>query len=153
MRVAMLGGSPGHYSEVGVTTFLQKLRVKYPDVHVVTGSAKGAEAQVREWLALVGQPHTIPPLYEAAFGKEALLLQVTNIVLGANVIAIMGTPTGGRAKFATDIWHRMNLHKRNERGGLLKVKGEFVSGRVFPEDIQKLVYIAPPATKSSTPPS
>lgn len=97
MKVALIGGTPGHYEEGAVTSFLQKLRAKYPNVKLVTGSAKGAEAQVREWAGLVEQPLTVPPTYPEAFGKEAELLQVNSIIATQpHVIVIMGTPTGGR---------------------------------------------------------
>lgn len=129
MKIAFIGGSPGHYDEVKLTDFLQKVRQKYPDATIHTGSDRGGEAQVREWAELVGMTLVVPPLYEDHFGPEAKLMQVISIIQDVEVIVIIGTPTGGRASLATQWWHRMNMHKRDVRGKLIKEKGQFVSQR------------------------
>lgn len=129
MRVAFVGGSPGHYDELHITDFLQKLRAKYPDVVIHVGSGKGAEAQVREWAELVGVDTVIPDVDQAYYGAEADLMQVVDVIKEADAIVTMGTTGGARAKLAIEWWHRMNLHRRNERGGLVK---PYVSQRERP---------------------
>ena len=107
-KVAIVGGTPGHYVEVALTGFLQKLREKHPHVTIVTGSAKGAEAQVREWCELVGMKLEVPPVKTEFLGKDAGLLQVCDVLADADAIVIVGTKGGQRAKLATDIHKRVD---------------------------------------------
>lgn len=141
MRIAFVGGSPGHYDEVALTDFLQRVRGKYPDATWVTGSAKGGEAQVREFAELTDMNLVVPSLLDEKYVNDPMILQVNNITPEADVIVCIGTPTGARAKVAHELWHRLNMHKRDVRGGLVKVKGQYVSQRE-PHNQQTLHVIA-----------
>ena len=139
-RIAMVGGKD--FSESALIAFFEQLRLKYPRATIVTGSAAGAERSVRELAQHYGFTVEVPPVYTEALGSEALICQVNNIVLEADVIVVVGSKTSGRAKRALELWHRLNMHRRNARGGLLKEKGGFVSWRE-PWNLTELHHIAP----------
>ena len=103
--IAWVGGRPGHYIELNVTKFLRLVLDKYPDAEHVVGSDSGAEAQVIEYLRLVGATFTQPPIHEMYGGKTT---QVCNVIQDADVIVCMGTKTGGRVKLALEIVNRVD---------------------------------------------
>jgi hypothetical protein len=104
--IAWVGGTPGNYIELDVTKFLRLVLAKYPDTEHVVGSDKGAEAQVCEYLALVGAKFTQPPIYVEL--PEAKLLQVCNIIAEADAVVLMGTKGGQRVKLALEILKRVD---------------------------------------------
>lgn len=147
MRVAIVGGL--YFDTQALDGFLFKLREKYPDATIVTGQGRGAEKHAAESAELLGFNvivHEVTEQHEEWFGAEALNCQVSDICYGADIILCVSG--GGRPKLAEEWWHRMNMHARNDRRGLIQKKGEYVSRRE-PENRIQLFKIAA-ATRETT---
>ena len=116
-RIAVVGGIS--FDSQALDRFLLGVAEKYPYATVVTGSARGAERHVQDTCTVIGVPVEVPSVNDD-FGDEALMCQVNDILLRADVIVTVGTPTGGRAKRAVEIhkrvyawreeWNRVELH-------------------------------------------
>lgn len=149
MRIALIGGSK--FKPNDVDKFLLKLNEKQADAIIITGEARGAEKHAAESARMLGFKVETLPLYEERFGKEAGLCQVNDIYMAAEIIVTMGSLTGGRVKRVIEIWHRLNMHKRDARGSLLKDKdGRYVSRRE-PWNHMRLVSIAIPEKEKDGP--
>lgn len=122
----MVGGKS--FSERALVAYFILLKNKYPRATIVTGSAAGAERSIRELATHYGFEVEVPEVWHI-LGKEAAICQVNNIVLGADVIVCVGSPTSGRTKRAVEVWHRLNMHKKTPQNGILKVNGKPVSMR------------------------
>lgn len=136
MRIAIVGGMI--FNSKALDDFLWKLKEKHPQATIVTGQGKGAERHAAESAKLLGFNtivHEVTDQQEEWFGAAALDCQVSEILYGADVILVVSN--GGRCKLALEWWHRMNMHQRNVRGGLVKTKqGKYVSRREPGSEIQ-----------------
>lgn len=107
-RVAFVGGLK--YDRPALELFMRKLRVKYPDATVVTGSARGAEQAVQELAGELGLRLEIAPSQDID-----KLFDVNTILIGSDVIVTVGTPTGQRAARAKAIHDRVDAWTRDPR--------------------------------------
>lgn len=140
MRIAVVGGM--YFDMKALDQFLWRLKEKYPDATIVTGEGKGAERHAFESAKLLGFKviqHRVTDRQVQWFGDAALDCQVSTILAKADVILVVSN--GGRSKIALDWWHRMNMHQRNDRRGLVKKNGKYVSRRE-PENQIQLFEIA-----------
>lgn len=149
MRIAIVGGQ--YFDTNELDRFLFNLAEKYPDAVIVTGEGRGAEKHTAESAKLLGfrvEQHTVTDQHRKWFGDAALDCQVNTILLDAEIIVLISN--GGRCKIALDWWHRMNMHQRDNRGGLVKKKGKYVSLRAESRRI-KLFQIATATRGKKTP--
>lgn len=145
MRIAIIGGA--NYDTEALDKFLWALRDKYPDAEIVTGQGKGAEKHAYESAKLLGFAATqleVTAQEQEWFGSEALNCQVASILSDADIIVTVGN--GSRPTLATNWWHRMNMHERDQRQALVKKKGKYVSHR-SPESRITLHHIEAPPKK------
>lgn len=106
-RIAVVGGAS--FSEPELDSFLTALYEKYPWATIVTGSAmRSCEPHVAEYARRLGFAVEQPEPNHYAFGDEAMDCQVNDIVVDADVIVTVGSPTGGRAKRAGEIHKRVD---------------------------------------------
>jgi hypothetical protein len=127
-RIAVVGGTK--FDEDELENWLKAVRVKYPSVTIVTGSSRGAETFVRESAASLGFAVEVPeipsaPVRRPLTSRKAILesldqvwavndpkvstdWQVTDILRGSDVVVIVGSPNGARAKLATAIHKRVD---------------------------------------------
>jgi hypothetical protein len=108
-RIAVVGGQK--FDEAQAERWLQSLRVKYPNATVVTGSARGAEAFIRERAVKLGFTVAIPEVPEG-YPSE---WQVTDIVVLADVIVTVGSEKASRAALAIGIHKRVDAGRRGGR--------------------------------------
>lgn len=142
MRVAFVGGAK--FDTTALDTFLWKLREKHPGATIVTGNGRGAERHVHDSATALGFKLERPELHPEWFGTAAMDCQVADILTGTDIIVMVGT--GGRVKIAWEWIHRMNMHQRDVRGGLVKNSGHYVSLRT-PGTELKFFHVAEPKTR------
>jgi hypothetical protein len=103
----MIGGMD--FDAVKLEDFLFKLAAKHPDVTIVTGNGKGAEAIVKSTAESIGITVEQPALRDDLYGKAALGCQINDVLIGADVIVLIGSPSGTRPKIAADIHKRIDF--------------------------------------------
>ena len=107
LRIAIVGGAS--YVQDDLDTFLLTLHAKYPHATIVTGSAmRSCEPHVKDECFKLGFTVEVPEPNHAAFGDEAMLCQVNDVLIDADVIVTVGSPSGGRAKRAAEIHKRVD---------------------------------------------
>ena len=128
MRIAFIGSA--QYDAAALATFLWKLREKHPTATIVTGDGKGAEQNVYEAAQMLGFHVERPELTKLLDPDLALDFQVGQVIIDADIIVLVAS--GKRPKLAKDIWNRINLHEKDNRGGTVKRNGQPVSHRTKP---------------------
>ena len=106
-RIAVVGGAS--YNEVALDAFLAALYEKHPYATVVVGTAlRSCEQHVAEEAFRLGFTVEQPEVNHKTFGDDAMLCQVNDVLIGADVIVTVGSPSGGRAKRAAEIHKRVD---------------------------------------------
>lgn len=130
-RIAFVGGDS--YEPIAIDKFLWNLQEKYPRATIVVGSGSRSERHVAEAARSLRFNVETPAVHPEWFQGDtaaALRWQINDVLLDAPIIVIVGS--GGRPELATEWWHRFNMHERDNRGGLVKRNGQYVSHRTTP---------------------
>lgn len=109
--IAVVGGTD--YVEADLEAFLYKLHSKYPEATIRTGNGRGAEKAVKTLLEALGQPVFLPPLRPDLY-LNPLDCQINDILIGADVIVVVGNPDSSRPKRALDLWKRLDSWREPE---------------------------------------
>jgi hypothetical protein len=107
MRIAFIGGIS--FDSTTVDTFLWNLKEKYPNAIIATSDTRGSEKHAAESATALGfTVDTIPSPDAEMYGEGTQRVHVETILNSprCDVIVTMGSPTGGRAKAALEIWKR-----------------------------------------------
>jgi predicted TIM-barrel enzyme len=114
MNVAIVGGA--RFDSEKLERFMLALARKHPRAVIVSGNGKGSEQEAVSQARRLGFVVQQPEIHEDWYGKEALMIQVNDILIQAGyqaVVVLVGT--GARPTRAREIVERVDKYMEKPR--------------------------------------